>query len=216
MTPSPTSLAARLKSRTQAWHTTSERSAYMRRLLRGQVDREGYGELLYQLLGLYEALESGLDQHARHQAVAPIRLPGLARSQALQQDLFTLFGPAWSQRFALTHASEALIRQVTRCTLHAPHRLVAHAYVRYLGDLHGGQVLARIVRTSLQLGPREDATRFHDFGPPPRVAALITSFRVGLDALPLEPDEAEEIVTEACEAFAAHVRLFDELEAAAA
>ena len=40
-------------------------------------------------------------------------------------------------------------------------RLVAHAYVRYFGDLSGGHVLKRLLGTSLGLGG--DALSFYEF-----------------------------------------------------
>ena len=91
-----------------------------------------------------------------------------------------------------------------------PDLLVAHAYVRYLGDLSGGQMLARIVRESLALGSGPGVA-FYDFGHPEEVARLKQAFRDGLDAVPADEATMNAIVAEARLAFESHRRLFDEL-----
>lgn len=45
-----------------------------------------------------------------------------------------------------------------------PSRLLAHAYVRYLGDLSGGQIIQRRIAKAYNLDPdRGDGTRLYEF-----------------------------------------------------
>jgi heme oxygenase len=90
-----------------------------------------------------------------------------------------------------------------------PPLLAAHAYVRYMGDLSGGQILRDVVRRALDL--QDDAgTAFYRFaGGDGR--EIKEAFRAALDTLTVDDTLAQEIVAEAREAFARHVVLFEEL-----
>ena len=90
----------------------------------------------------------------------------------------------------------------------APELLVAHAYVRYLGDLSGGQILRRIVAESM-----DAPTAFYQFGSPENAQALRAAFRQGLDRMELDAETSEAVVAEAVAAFERHLKLFDELAA---
>jgi heme oxygenase len=99
-----------------------------------------------------------------------------------------------------------------------PRLLLAHAYVRYLGDLHGGQLLRRCVARVLQAEAVHAETApglaFYDFGSPARVAELISSLRAGLNAATVDDAEADALAQEARLGFAWHIDLFQELDAA--
>ena len=99
-----------------------------------------------------------------------------------------------------------------RLAAQQPGALAAHAYVRYLGDLAGGQALRRVVQQAYGLADAT-GTRFFGCGPPAQVLALRLAFRHGLDALPLDAAGAAALVAEAQWSFGQHVRLFEELAA---
>jgi heme oxygenase len=88
--------------------------------------------------------------------------------------------------------------------------LLAHAYVRYLGDLHGGQMLRRCVSRVLQT-QGQDGLHFYDFGPAEHVTQLIAAFRTELDHTPLEPGQADALVQEVRLGFGRHIDLFRQL-----
>jgi len=192
-------LALRLRQATAARHREVEDSALISRLLRGQLDRHDYCRLLRNLHPIYATLEARLPETALPQA---IRDPRLARRAALEADLETLHGPDW-QQLPLTVAAHAY--QAHLQTLDAV-RLGAHAYVRYLGDLAGGQPLGRIVGDCYGVG-----VAFHRF-PEPGAGPLAAAFRAALDTLPLAEAEAQTMVDEAVSAFARHAALFAALQ----
>jgi heme oxygenase len=103
----------------------------------------------------------------------------------------------------------AYVARIESVTGTRPRLLAAHAYVRYMGDLSGGQLLRDIARRALSLRD-ERGTAFYAFamGSP---EALKAEFRRGLDALALPDGDSDAIVTEADDAFARHVALFEEL-----
>lgn len=210
--PSAPGLAARLKAETRSLHTLAERSGVMADLLQGRLSRNAYCALLRNLQAIYAALEAGLDAQA---ADPRLWRPELRRLPALEQDLDRLAPGDWRDSASLAPATQAYVDRLSTLAGTAPSLLFAHAYLRYLGDLHGGQVLARLVQRQYGLAAPH-GTAFYAFGEPAQVEQLKRDFRAGLDALPLAPGEADAFVAEACEAFRLHQQLFDELHAATA
>eukprot|EP01037_Dinobryon_pediforme_P011483 gene11483-11579_t len=99
--------AARLWSATKALHVQAERSGMMARILRGQADREGYALLLRNLLPAYEAMERGLEAHARSASVGLFALPETYRAVALRDDLAAIAGAGWEAALTLLPEAEA-------------------------------------------------------------------------------------------------------------
>jgi heme oxygenase len=137
-------------------------------------------------------------------------MPALYRTAALHADLATLHGDDWPT-LPLAPAMQRYVDQIdTRARL-APHLLSAHAYVRYMGDMSGGQMLRGIVARSL--GLQADAgTAFYVFTTVGDLPATKTRFRAALDALPLDSAQAGDVTAEAVAGFGLHVELFEELD----
>lgn len=203
----PADLATRLKLATQALHTEVERAGAMGALLAGRLERAGYLALLRNLHAVYAALEPRLAAEHAHPLVAPLEAGALARGAALAEDLHALHGPRWAAELPLAPAAAAYAARLAPA---APPALVAHAYVRYLGDLSGGRVLRTLVARRYALG-EGPGTRFYDFGDEARAGALKQRLRAALATLAPAEAEAQAIVDEACWGFAQHRRLFEEL-----
>jgi heme oxygenase len=205
-------LGERLKIETRALHVRAERSLFMAALLRGRLQRSAYIGLLHNLRAIYGALEPALQRHAAHPALARLDLKALARGQPLLDDLAALHDPSVSAAApSLEAATARYVERLNNIAATQPELLLAHAYVRYLGDLNGGHVLRRIVAASLQLAPGA-GTAFYDFGDPATVAAQAGAFHIGLDAARIDDNHA--LVEEAKLGFNLHCQLFDELAVA--
>jgi heme oxygenase len=189
-------------------HRAAENSGVMARILAGDATRASYVALIANLQAIYRSLERALARHAAHPAVSPIRLPGLERAAALRRDLDALAGQ--DGEAPLVPATADYVARIDELDARWPAGLVAHAYVRYLGDLSGGRVLRDIVRRALGLSGT-DGLAFYDFGPGFDAVAARTAYRGALDALPLAAGEADLVVDEAVDAFRRHIRMFDEL-----
>lgn len=125
---------------------------------------------------LFSNLEIALEKHSSHPTLAPTYNPTiLARAPALSADIsFLLDVPETQWRDHPIHlALEAqppapFDAYVTRIADLAeasdPSPLLAHAYVRYLGDLSGGQVIRRAISKAYG-AEREDGagTQFFEF-----------------------------------------------------
>ena len=206
------SLAERLKTDTRSLHTAAERSRFMVALMRGQVDRAAYCALLRNLSAIYAALEPALARHAGHPLIRPVHVPALFRTAALARDLALLHGPRWADEIPLQPATRDYVARLHELDAGRPALLLAHAYVRYLGDLSGGQMLRRVVAQNPALGG-ERGVAFYEFGDPAATRALTDAFRAGLASLAPDPPDADALVAEAQRAFALHQRLFDGLAA---
>ncbi len=204
------SIAERLKAETRTLHTAAERSRFMSELLRGRLERPAYCALLRNLSALYVELEAGLARHARHPLIAPVHAPALFRTAALARDLTTLHGAGWAHEIVLQAATVAYVARLRELDATQPGLLLAHAYVRYLGDLSGGQMLSGIVARSGALAGA-GGVDFYDFGDPAATRALTDEFRAGLASVEADALQADALVDEARLAFGLHQRLFDEL-----
>ena len=207
-------LAERLRLETRELHAEAERSGVMVDLLRGRLARPAYCALLRNLHAIYAALETALRAHRDDPLIGAVQSPELLREAALASDLDLLYGAAWREEIALAPATTAYAERLRELAASGSCALVAHAYVRYLGDLHGGQLLKR--RIAAQMGVDGDAgTRFYEFGGDSNILALRQEFRAALAGLQPSAADGELIVAEARWAFEQHKRLFDELRAAA-
>lgn len=208
----PARLSELLRERTRAHHARAERAGIMPALLQGRFDRRLYCTLLRNLHPIYCELEDGLAANAGHPWLATLPIADLARRGPLEQDLLHLHGAGWPQSLPLMPAARRYERRLTELASQDPRRLAAHAYLRYLGDLSGGRLLARAIERALGLdGDR--GTRFYGFGGPEAADRLAQRFRAGLDQAPADGADALEIVDEAVFGFDLHAELFEQLGA---
>ncbi len=209
-TPTPThpaTLPERLRLETRDLHAAAERSGVMGDLLHGRLRLDSYRAMLSNLHAIYDALEAALDARKADPQVAPLRMPGLYRAAALADDIDTLGG----NEAVVEDAAAADASRLAQIAQAGSPALVAHAYVRYLGDLHGGQALKRVVARTFGLGA--EGTSFYEFGDDEEVRSHRTAFRAALAALPVSPADADLIVAEARWAFTQHQQLFEQLQA---
>jgi heme oxygenase len=203
-------LGERLRTETRDLHSAAERAGIMPALLRGALERARYTALLRNLHAIYAALEPALLRHAAHAEVAPLVFPALFRQAALAADLATLHGPAWADELPLQPAARRGVARLHELDAQQPALLVAHAYVRTLGDLSGGQMLRKLVVRSYGLAT-DAGSRFYDFGDTAAVKLHQHRFRAGLAALEADAPRTEALVAEARWAFGLHAALFVEL-----
>lgn len=204
-------LSTLLREGTRAQHVRAERSGFIADLLRGRGERTGYVLLLRNLLPAYRALEQGLERHRASPVFAGLAWPALFRARALERDLDTLVGPDWPRIIALLPEGMRYADVVMAASDDAGHRLLAHAYTRYLGDLSGGQVIGRLLGRSLGMG--EEALSFYRFPAIEDPDAFKRDFRRALDAASPLVDGAS-VLEEAVAAFELNIALSEAIRRA--
>lgn len=208
-------LSAALREGTRAAHEGAESSAFVAELVAGRRPLAAYTALAAQHLSIYRALEDAGERWRDDPVAGGFVRDELRRVPELERDLGTLLGPRGAERAAAL-AVPATVHYVQVITERAgtdPYAFVAHHYVRYLGDLSGGQ----IVRAALARHHGEavrDALHFYTFVAIERLKPYRDAYRAALDALPLTATQLRATVDEARHAFALNRAVFAALDVA--
>lgn len=207
-------LAQKLREGTQQSHTMSENTAFMKCFLKGIVEKEPLRKLLANLYFVYSNIEAELERHKDHPVIKNIYFPQLNRKSSLELDLAYFYGDNWQQEITPTEGGETYVKRIQEIGNTEPALLTAHAYVRYLGDLSGGQGLKKIVRSALDL-PDENGTNFYEFEAFSSLGEMRDfkmTYRDALNNLPVDDALADKIVEEANYAFKLNRDVFHDLE----
>ena len=213
-TEAPLLFSQQLREDTRHDHDRAEKTAFIQGFLRGVVSRDNYVRMLRDLFEVYEAMEQAQLGLRDHPVVGPLVFPELFRTTALGSDLRSFAGPQWLDRLPASAAARRYRQRLESLASDEPNLLVGHLYTRYLGDLSGGRILARIAANSLQLTVSE--LRFYQFPQLEAIAPFKAFYRRRLDQVGTLPAEARQaILDEANFAFGLNIALFRELEGSA-
>ncbi|MFB2938757.1 heme oxygenase (biliverdin-producing) [Aerosakkonemataceae cyanobacterium BLCC-F154] len=207
-------LATQLREGTKQSHTMAENTAFMKCFLKGIVEWEPFRKLTADLYFLYSTMEAEIRRHKDHPIVGPMYFPELEREQKLAQDLEFYYGENWRNEIVASEEGKKYVARIQEISNNNPALLIAHSYVRYMGDLSGGQSLRNIVRSALTLPP-DRGTGLHEFDDIPTVEARRAfkgRYRDVLNSLPVDDTLAQQIVDEANYAFEMNRNVFHELE----
>jgi len=176
---------ATLKELTWEFHKNAERSSFARKLLKGQLSVEEYGEYLYNQHYQYRILETLAEKAGLLNGIE-----GICRAEAIQKDINELN----QGNYNASTTAENYVKHLYELYKNSPEQLMAHIYVRHFGDLHGGQMIARKVPGSGEYYKFNDAE------------GLITEVRSRLAG------KEDEYVDEAIKCFQYATDLFKELD----
>ncbi len=178
--------------RTATWgdHSDSEGSSVMEDIMRMRATREQYVDLVVQHFFMYEALEEAAEALAADERFAKLHPAALVRDETLVEDLEFLVGENWREEIKPVPATVAYADRIREIAAEGwlP-GLIAHHYTRYLGDLSGGQMIAK--RVKKQFGFERAGIAFYDFTELGDLAEFKQNYRGVLDELGETLDEAE-------------------------
>ncbi|KAI9253779.1 heme oxygenase-domain-containing protein [Phascolomyces articulosus] len=217
-------LAAAMREGTKAAHKAAENSIFTRRFLKGDINRDEYGRYITSLYFVYNSMESLLEKHKDNLAIKTIYFPvELNRVHALLQDLEFFFGKdklaQVTDPATMTPAVKEYVEAMELACEVNPALLVAHSYSRYLGDLSGGQILAKRLKKHI-LGLSEgdgnwdsnEGLQFYAFTNIGNHNAFKEEYRERLNKAPVDKRTRDLIVTEAIRSFEVNIGLFDEVQ----
>jgi heme oxygenase len=126
-----------LKDITEKKHRQVEALPLIQTLMQGKVTKELYVHYLFELCEIYKHLEN-----LAKEAGLLIDMPSIERYDALVDDLHEL---DMSFNRPLMPSTIRYINYLKALSYHSPNLLMAHVYVRHMGDLYGGKLMARVI-----------------------------------------------------------------------
>lgn len=208
-----TELAAALRAETRDAHERAETAPFVANLAAGELPLNDYTAMVAQNYAIYQALESASRLWRGDPVAGPFVLEELMRVPSLARDLRQLLGSNWAQA-APALVLPATLRYVDRIeavgsTWAAGY--IAHHYVRYLGDLAGGQIIRRGLQQAYGEAGKSAST-FYEFDAVPKIKPFRDRYRGLLNEVPIGRAEQRQLITEAVDAFELNRIVFVELE----
>lgn len=205
-----TTFSARIREATMHAHRDAERSAYVHRLMRGQLPLDGVADLMVQHRSIYSALEHTAAALGADPVVAGfVGGPELLRVPRIEADLCALVGNDWADRFVVHPATAAYAGNIAATAGH-PERFVAQHYTRILGDLSGGQMISRTLERHYG-DAIAGALSFYEFDIDD-MGAYKDAYRTRLDQAPWSDEDQDAFVDETNRAYRANSAVFGELD----
>lgn len=127
-----------LRELTAEKHKDAERQAFVKELLGGSITEERYATFLYNLHPIYNVLEMFAMANGLLVDISEIR-----RAPKIHADYQELWKKNESPKLCPTVSK--YMKYIKDELSNDPDRLMAHLYVRHMGDLAGGQMIAKRV-----------------------------------------------------------------------
>jgi heme oxygenase (biliverdin-producing, ferredoxin) len=195
----------RLHARIGKAHHQAEGMGFSRALLEGRAEPLQLAALMRALAPAYALLEEEAPALAVALGGSAIPWRPLARSTALRHDIAVCSALPPTP---VSVAASMWLEHLQRLVRQSPHRLMAHVYVRYGGDLSGGQQLGQRANAILAAHGLA-ALNFWTFDQP--IEVLKQGLHDGFEAMALCEQEETELLEEAEQAFLLTQRLLAEL-----
>ncbi|MFJ2619975.1 heme oxygenase (biliverdin-producing) [Glutamicibacter sp. NPDC087344] len=201
--------SARLRQVTQDDHQSAESSKFITTLMGGERSARDYTLLIAQYRYIYAALEEEVRKLANDPELAPIFNLALERSANIEKDLAVLL-PAngFDQAPAALESTKNYVAAIHAAAAE-PARLVAHHYLRYLGDLSGGLAIGKLVARHYDIQP--EALNMWNFEDIEKPKLYKDGYRLQLDAFGQDETRAEALLDEAKRGFQWNKSMFGEL-----
>ena len=192
-------------------HADAETNGYMSDLMDGNLPLSAYAALTARLHPVYAALEEAAEAMREHPVAGRFVFAELVRKPALEADLAELLGAGWAERVEESPAAQVYAARIREVAFTWPGGFLAHHYVRYMGDLSGGQIIGRMVERAYDLkdGKGTSFYRFADLKAKP----FKDAYRVLIDEAPFDAEEQRRIIGEVKLAYRLNTAIFDELGA---
>ena len=124
-----------LKELTKDNHSNAERQEFVKILFSGSIDPKLYATYLYNQFPMYELLEVCAMPHGLLSDI-----PGILLAKSSRKDFEELWGSDEDDRPKLCPVVKAYMDHIMNIK-DEPRKLMAHIYVRHMGDLAGGQMI---------------------------------------------------------------------------
>lgn len=208
----PIPFSTALRERSRSAHSGSEHAGFMDDLMRGRGTRDDYISLVAQHWFIYEALETAAATMRDDPIAAPFISDKLTRLPAIEADLAFLIGDDWRERIEPLPTTRRYVQRIREVGASWPGGFVAHHYTRYLGDLSGGQAIARLV--ARHYGATPEQLSFYRFEiAEDGVVRYKRGYREAMNDLALAPEQVDALIAEVRTSFRMNSAIFEALAA---
>jgi heme oxygenase len=172
------SFSNQLKSSTMKAHEAIERNEFINRIFKMQISRQEYALLVNGFKEVYKSMERAITRNFSDEDLYKFRFDKLKRVSRLEQDV-----SYWGEVPIISHRKLQIavgdyLKKIENLSQKNPHLLWAHLYVRYFGDLSGGQMMAIFLAKNFG---SDEGLSFYEFGDRYEIASLKQGFRTAID-----------------------------------
>ena len=129
-------MATLLTEYTKDKHKEAESSDFVKYMFTGTITKEHYIVYLQQMFHIYSTIEASAEDHDLFNGITDIQ-----RTSKIKQDLEEL-GVGVGTPFPSTQRYMNHLIELDRID---PSKIMAHVYVRHMGDLYGGKMIQKLV-----------------------------------------------------------------------
>ncbi|KAI8886696.1 hypothetical protein K501DRAFT_213212 [Backusella circina FSU 941] len=217
-------LASAMREGTKIVHSAAENSVFTKRFLSGDISTDEYGRYINSLYFVYKTMERLLNKHKDDPVIQKVYFPNeLSREKTLLKDLEYYYGKDRLSEVIddsnITPAVVAYMKSLEDAASRNPALLIAHSYSRYLGDLSGGQILAKRLKKHVLKIDITDASwesyeglEFYNFDHIGNHNEFKNHYRQCLDTASVTQNIKDLIVKEAIHSFELNIALFNEVQ----
>ena len=200
-----------MKTATAPYHRRAEQTGIVHDILRKRVSKKAYTLYLRNLYLIYSGLEKPFASSSDGlKTVSPFLNKMVIRSEPLAVDLYHLSaGKNW-QNLPLLQSSLSYRKHIDYLRTHDPVLLLGHIYVRYLGDMNGGQVLHRLLSETLDL-PHE-ALNFYQYPAIHEIVSFRQAYRGLFNSVKLNAPQRRTVIETAIKAFEFNIDLSEDIK----
>ena len=150
-------ITEQIKAQTSDSHRSAERTDFMKNLFSGDLPIESYIKYLSVLMYVYDTLEATIRDNLNSDVIKGIFDEKLERSWQISSDLGNMEKVVPFDGKLTDYLNEYMI-MIGKAS---PVELAAHHYIRYLGDLSGGQILKNVLKKNYSLS--DNQLSFYEF-----------------------------------------------------
>ena len=206
--------AARLRAQTQAAHTRAESADFMSELMGGKGSVDGYAALMSQYYFIYDALERVGETFRQDPIAGAFLNNALLRRRAIAADLTYLVGDDWREAITPLDATLEYVARLETVAARSSAEFVAHHYLRYLGDLSGGQIIRVMIQRHYAIP--DEGLNFLAFPLIPKSKPFKDDYRAALENADWSAAERDGFISEVDVAYGLNFNLFSQLGAVTA
>lgn len=197
----------RMKDETLEAHDQSKDSGFAVTIMGGEWSPRAFAEWQRALYPVYATLESILKKNRKDPNLSVFDHRKLDRADRIYHDLSTLGIDPVEDPSTLPSVPK-YVNAVSSAGSSVP-RIMAYHYTRYMGDMIGGQVIARSMRE--KYGMSDYSLTCYDFSELGDLYHYRKTYKTLLELIPWSTEEREEFVDEVKTAYEVNALLFEEL-----